>query len=186
MVNYLRGKKSFQLDAKEFDALKKRLTGDELRRATKSGLRKAGRTLVSETERRFGRLVVKHKGKGKGRLSGLNHRGRVLKVASVKVFDNKKQLQPMATVSIRNRRTDYRAQFFELGTKRRYTKRPYKAKRGLRGSGRHGKYYPSGMYRGVIREGRYFRRAQQASERQVFTIMEQSINGHIIRQANKK
>lgn len=186
MMRYARGKKTFELDTSEFDKLKDRLTGEELRRANRSGLRKAGKVLVTETEKRFSRLVVKHRGRGKGSLGGFSYKGKAMPVATTRVFDKRKDLQPMATVSIRNRRTDFRAQFFELGTQRRKTKRDYKAKRGLRHSGKRGKYYPAGMDRGRIIEGRYFRRAQQASERRVFDIMAQTVNGHIVRQANKK
>lgn len=185
MISYTRGKRTFELDAHEFTQLKERLTGEELRRASKSGLRKSGKVLVGETERRFGRLVVKHKGKGKGSLTGLSHNGKRLPVATTKVFDKNKELQPMATVSIRNRRTDFRGQFFELGTAERKTRRAYKARRGLNNQ-KNGRYYPAGMSRGKIMEGRYFRRAQQASEQRVFDIMERTVNGHIVRMASKR
>lgn len=183
-ISYRRGRKVFQLDAEEFKGLVGRLTGEELRKSAKSGLRRSGKELVQETEKRFGRLVVKHKGKGKGRLTGLNYRGRKLPIATTKIYDKKKELQPMATVSIRNRRTDFRAQFFELGTKPRYTRKAYRAKGRLRN--RKSKDYPAGMYRGSIMAGRYFRRAQQASATRVFKIMGETINGHIIRQARNK
>lgn len=185
-VQYLRGSKLMSVDTTEFEVLKRRLTGEELRRASRSGLRRASKILVTETERRYKKLVVKHKGAGKGALGGLEHRGKVLPVATYRLFDSKRNTTPMATVSIRNRRTDFRAQFFELGTAERYTKRPYKAKRGLRNRGRNSRYYPSGMARGRILEGRYFRRAQQASSRRVFAVMTQAINGHIVRVANKR
>lgn len=187
MIRYSRGKKTFTIDTSEFDRLKDRLTGEELRKATKSGLRKGSKILVSETKERFNRLIVKHKGKGKGRLSGYNDRGKLLPVATSKIYDRNKRFQPMATVSIRVRnRTDFRSLFFELGTGIRRNRNAYRAKRGLRNSGRYGRYYPSGMSRGRILEGRYFRRAQQSSERRVFNVMELAVNGHIIRQANKK
>lgn len=183
VTSYLRGSRSMTIDTSEFDRLKARLTGDELNKSAKSGLRKASRLLVAETERRFKHLVVKHKGQGKGALTGLSWRGRRKAVATNKIFDGKRGLQPMATVSIRNRRTDFRAHFFELGTKQRRTRKAYKVNRG---AGQKPRYYRAGLNRGKIMEGRYFRRAQQASQAEVFRIMRETINGHIIRQANRR
>lgn len=186
MTIYTRGSRSFEMDTREFEELKSRLTGTELDKAKASALRKGSRILISETEKRLSRLVVKNKGGGPGRLTGSNYNGRRLKVATYKLYKNKKGGYKHATVSIRNKSTDFRTLFFEAGTKKRFTRKAYKVRKRRNNGGSSSQYYPSGMYRGRIKEGRYFRRAKQATEQRIFNVMGHYVNGHIIRQARKK
>lgn len=160
-------KTELSVDASKVHSMLDGLTGKEVHTVLVGTVRKGAKKLQKQTEEEFKALKTKNRG-GKGNLTA-STRG-YGKVATIKVFT--KTASPFATVSIGSRSADFRAKFFELGTKPRYTKghrivgrlqhgrRTY-----LKRSGRRG-------YRGEITAGGYFRRSQQRTEQEVMAAMQ--------------
>lgn len=116
----------------------------------RSTLNKQSRKLLKATRANFMHLEGIKGDRAKRSLTGMGKD----KVGSSKTYV--KGRNPYAVVSLRGRRTDFRALFFERGTKDRYSK------------SRHGK----SVYRGRIEGGHYFERAQQQTESSIFREME--------------
>ena len=119
--------------------------------AIKSVLKKQANKLLKATRANFMHLEGIKGDRAKRSLTGMGKD----KVGGITVYADK-TTNPFAVVSLRGRRTDFRALFFERGTKDRYSK------------SRHGK----SVYRGRIEGGHYFERAQQQTESSIFREME--------------
>lgn len=173
-----------QIDASKVHELLDGLTGKEVHSVWVRAARKAAKKLQRQTEANFSRLIVKNPG-GKGSLT--NSSKGYGKVATIKVYA--KALSPYAVVSTASKKADFRARFFEIGTKPRYRgASSIRSRRYAKTVGRITKLRDrkrATWYTGVIMEGRYFVRAQKETEAQVFREMrEDAIK--IIKQVWKK
>lgn len=165
-------------DSSQFDAMVNHLTGTQMKKAMISTLRSSANILKKETEAQFHsrvdlngyKITYQKKGREKTKVKRL-----------VTVVINKKDSS--AKVHIMG---DFRAKFFEKGTKERYTKghkitdeywvgkRKY-----LRRSGKGGR-------RGRISAGYYFRTAQQLTERKIFSDIDKRLSKAIITISKRK
>jgi hypothetical protein len=177
---------SFDINTSEVDAMFERLSGKERKKAQINALRSSARILQKQTEENFKHLVTKSN-TGSGRLGSRTETYRTKKskevkkkyrIASVKVI---KGDTPSVKVHIMS---DFRAKFFELGTKDRKT-------RGHKVTGYGGKrsWYKTrtgkGGARGKITAGYYFRRAQEQTERKIFDNMDEEMRKAITKIAKK-
>lgn len=163
-------------NAAEFHSMINRLTGPEMKKVMVSTLRSSSNILKKETESQFHSRVA---------LNGFkvsytrNGKKRTKNKRLVTIIIDKKNLS--AKVHIMG---DFRAKFFELGTKERYTK----------GHKLTGKYYrlrPGGRWyrertgkpgrRGKIQAGHHFKTAQEVSKVKIFSEMDQRISKAIIK-----
>lgn len=138
------------IDTTGAQELLERLKPEHYKSVIRSTLNKQSRKLLKATRANFMHLEGIKGDRAKRSLTGMGKD----KVGSSKTYV--KGRNPYAVVSLRGRRTDFRALFFERGTKDRYSK------------SRHGK----SVYRGRIEGGHYFERAQQQTESSIFREME--------------
>lgn len=160
--------KRIDVDTSEVEELVKSLTSKDLRRAVGTATRRATSPILSQTKSNFRSLVSGAADGRSGQLGGLRlnqvrkRKGsysmvvRNLPVVVSKMFWQRTQ-NPYTTVTIRtrNNNTDFRALFFERGTKLRRTGKGYN--------------------RGSIQQGRYFSRAVEQREQQVVNSMKEEI-----------
>lgn len=160
-------------DGRQFHQIVNRLTGQEMKKVMVSTLRSSANILKKETERQFHTRValngfkISYQRKGK-------ERTKVNRLVTVGI--EKKDMA--AKVHIMG---DFRAKFFELGTKERYTKghkitgsyqkgrRKY-----LNRTGKPGR-------RGKIQAGHYFRTAQDITREKIFSEMNKRMSKAITR-----
>lgn len=138
------------IDTTGVQELLERLKPEHYKSVIRSTLNKQSRKLLKATRANFMHLEGIKGDRAKRSLTGMGKD----KVGGSKTYVNGRN--PKAVVSLRGRRTDFRALFFERGTKDRYSK------------SRHGK----SVYRGRIEGGHYFERAQQQTESSIFREME--------------
>ena len=138
------------IDTTGAQELLERLKPEHYKSVIRSTLNKQSRKLLKATRANFMHLEGIKGDRAKRSLTGMGKD----KVGGSKTYV--KGRNPYAVVSLRGRRTDFRALFFERGTKDRYSK------------SRHGK----SVYRGRIEGGHYFERAQQQTESSIFREME--------------
>lgn len=138
------------IDTTGAQELLEQLKPEHYKSVIRSTLNKQSRKLLKATRANFMHLEGIKGDRAKRSLTGMGKD----KVGSSKTYV--KGRNPYAVVSLRGRRTDFRALFFERGTKDRYSK------------SRHGK----SVYRGRIEGGHYFERAQQQTESSIFREME--------------
>jgi hypothetical protein len=171
---------SATIDATQVKRLLDALSGKEVKQAAIGALRGSAGILQKETESQF--------------RAKLNFNG--LKITyKTKAGKEKTKWKRIATVKVDNKAlsakvhimADYRAKFFELGTKPRTTKghkvtgyftrreggRKYKARTG------------KGGFRGRITAGHFFRTAQQLTERRIFDNIEKEMTKQILRIAKR-
>ena len=167
------------LDDSQYQAMVARLTGDEMRKANGqavlSGARVIGKATVANfaSGTRFKAVNEYRPGKGGA--------ARRLRLAPVRLF--KKGREPFAVVRITE---DFRARFFELGTRTRTTKGRLRIGR-TRVNGhvrivRKGK--PSN--RGRITARRYFESAVRSNGRSVLDSLGRRVRAAVIRIAGRK
>ena len=138
------------IDTTGAQELLEQLKPEHYKSVIRSTLNKQSRKLLKATRANFMHLEGIKGDRAKRSLTGMGKD----KVGSSKAYV--KGRNPYAVVSLRGRRTDFRALFFERGTKDRYSK------------SKHGK----SVYRGRIEGGHYFERAQQQTESSIFREME--------------
>lgn len=138
------------IDTTGAQELLERLKPEHYKSVIRSTLNKQSRKLLKATRANFMHLEGIKGDRAERSLTGMGKD----KVGGSKTYV--KGRNPYAVVSLRGRRTDFRALFFERGTKDRYSK------------SRHGK----SVYRGRIEGGHYFERAQQQTESSIFREME--------------
>lgn len=138
------------IDTAGAQELLEQLKPEHYKSVIRSTLNKQSRKLLKATRANFMHLEGIKGDRAKRSLTGMGKD----KVGSSKTYV--KGRNPYAVVSLRGRRTDFRALFFERGTKDRYSK------------SKHGK----SVYRGRIEGGHYFERAQQQTESSIFREME--------------
>lgn len=138
------------IDTTGAQELLERLKPEHYKNVIRSTLNKQSRKLLKATRANFMHLEGIKGDRAKRSLTGMGKD----KVGGSKTYVNGRN--PKAVVSLRGRRTDFRALFFERGTKDRYSK------------SRNGK----SVYRGRIEGGHYFERAQQQTESSIFREME--------------
>ena len=138
------------IDTAGAQELLEQLKPEHYKNVIRSTLNKQSRKLLKATRANFMHLEGIKGDRAKRSLTGMGKD----KVGSSKAYV--KGRNPYAVVSLRGRRTDFRALFFERGTKDRYSK------------SKHGK----SVYRGRIEGGHYFERAQQQTESSIFREME--------------
>lgn len=138
------------IDTTGAQELLEQLKPEHYKSVIRSTLNKQSRKLLKATRANFMHLEGIKGDRAKRSLTGMGKD----KVGGSKTYV--KGRNPYAVVSLRGRRTDFRALFFERGTKDRYSK------------SRHGK----SVYRGRIEGGHYFERAQQQTESSIFREME--------------
>ena len=141
------------IDTTGAQELLERLKPEHYKSVIRSTLNKQSRKLLKATRANFMHLEGIKGDRAKRSLTGMGKD----KVGSSKTYV--KGRNPYAVLSLRGRRTDFRALFFERGTKDRYSK------------SRHGK----SVYRGRIEGGHYFERAQQQTESSIFREMESDL-----------
>lgn len=174
-------KSGVKFDARQFDAMVRALTGPEVKRAIISTLRVGGNILKKETEKQFQANVNINGIKTKS----TNKKGKEItrwkRLATVKV--DKKESSVKVHIM-----ADFRAKFFEMGTKKRTTKgHKIVGKYRLSLGGRfYRKRKGKGANRGVIKPGRYFQTAQRLTERQIFDRIDKDMSKAIIRISKKK
>lgn len=160
-------------NAAEFHSMINRLTGPEMKKVMVSTLRSSSNILKKETESQFHSRVA---------LNGFkvsytrNGKKRTKNKRLVTIIIDKKNLS--AKVHIMG---DFRAKFFELGTKERYTKGhkisgAYRkgARKYLKRTGKPGR-------RGKIQAGHHFRTAQEVTKVKIFSEMDQRISKAIFK-----
>lgn len=145
------------IDTTGAQELLEQLKPEHAKGAIKSVLKKQANKLLKATRANFMHLEGIKGDRAKRSLTGMGKD----KVGGITVYADK-TTNPFAVVSLRGRRTDFRALFFERGTKERYTK----GKKDLFG------FRGTGAYRGRIEGGHYFERAQQQTESSIFREME--------------
>lgn len=174
-------KTSVQFDSSQFDAMVKGLTGPEVKKAMIGALKSGANILKKETEKQFRSKVAI----GDARVSRVNKKGKEIarwkRLATVKV-DKK---TPSAKVHIMS---DFRAKFFEMGTKGRKTKgHKISGYYRLRSGGRQYRARTGkGGYRGRINAGRFFLKAQRLTERKIFSNMDSVMGRLIIKIAKRR
>lgn len=141
------------IDTTGAQELLEQLKPEHYKSVIRSTLNKQSRKLLKATRANFMHLEGIKGDRAKRSLTGMGKD----KVGSSKTYV--KGRNPYAVVSLRGRRTDFRALFFERGTKDRYSK------------SRHGK----SVYRGRIEGGHYFERAQQQTESSIFREVESDL-----------
>lgn len=144
------------IDTTGAQELLEQLKPEHYKNVIRSTLNKQSRKLLKATRANFMHLEGIKGDRAKRSLTGMGKD----KVGGSKTYVNGRN--PKAVVSLRGRRTDFRALFFERGTKERYTK----GKKDLFG------FRGTGAYRGRIEGGHYFERAQQQTESSIFREME--------------
>lgn len=166
------------VDATQVNALFKALTGKEQKQAITGALRSSARILQKETESQFrknvninGIMVRKTTKSGKEKLKWK-------RIATIKV-DTK---EPSAMVHIM---ADFRAKFFEMGTKGRRTKGRKITGEFVVGKRRYRTRSGKGGYRGKIKAGHYFQKAQELTEKRIFSNMDNEMTKSIIRIARR-
>lgn len=164
-----------KLDTSEWDALLESLNGQELRKSVTAATRKGAQRIKREAYSRFSSL--KTKGKGKRMLGDSSHGGRTLKL--VTIHSARKSYNPTVFIHILG---NFKAKFFELGTRERYTKGRRVLGYNLRGNKiRSGKGHATGS----IIKGNYFGSAIEAS-RPVASDLAKDISEAIQRTARRK
>lgn len=141
------------IDTTGAQELLEQLKPEHYKSVIRSTLNKQSRKLLKATRANFMHLEGIKGDRAKRSLTGMGKD----KVGGSKAYVNGRN--PHAVVSLRGRRTDFRALFFERGTKDRYSK------------SKHGK----SVYRGRIEGGHYFERAQQQTESSIFREMESDL-----------
>lgn len=169
------------LDSHQFDAMVKGLTGQEMKKVINGALKTGGNILKKETDKQFKEKIAI----GDARVKRIGKGGKVTtkwrRLATVTIDKR----TPAAKVHIMG---DFRAKFFELGTKKRYTK-------GHKNTGYHrrrpgGRWYRSrsgkGGCRGSIIAGHFFLKAQQITERKIFDGIEVVIKKYTIKVVRRR
>lgn len=165
-----------QFDGSQFDAMVKRLTGVEIKKAITRTLIKGAKILRDETEKRFKEKININGIKTKSTNKKGKETTKWKRLATIKVEkkDSSVKVHIMA---------DYRAKFFEMGTKKRTTK-GHKIVGGYRlslGGRLYRKRKGKGANRGSIDAGHYFRTAQHLTERRIFDGIDKNLSKEIIR-----
>lgn len=154
-----------EIDTSSAVALLERLRPDQYKRVIRSTINKQSRKLLKSTRENFKHLEGIRGADAKRSLTGGASYGAPRdKVGNSKTYV--KGRNPFSVVSLRGQRTDFRALFFELGTRARHTRR--------------------GHYRGAIPAGHYFRRAQEQTEGSIFREMERDLLAIIHRKVKQQ
>lgn len=169
-----------RVDASELYDMFKDLTGKEMKGVASSALRKSANILARQTTKNFqSKINISSKRKVKVKRKKGGEAERWKRIATVKV--NAKRLYAVVHIM-----SDFRAKFFEMGTRIRHTKgikvtgSYYKGKRKY--LNRKGK----GRNTGRIKAGWFFKKAQAETERKVFSVIDENISKAIKRIQNKK
>lgn len=168
---------SVTIDTSQVERLFAGLRGKDQRKAMIDTLRSSGKILQKATEIEF---------KSKINISGLRinyvkngkAKRKWLRVATLKI-DTK---EPSAKVHIM---ADFRAKFFEMGTKKRRTKGNKITGSYWQGKRKYLKRTGQGGNRGSITAGHYFAKAQRNTEREIFGNMANEMTRAIIKIAKK-
>lgn len=166
-------------DSSQFHSMVDRLTGPEMKKAMISTLRSSSNILKRETEAQFhsrvnlnGYRVTYKKKNGK-------ERTKTKRLVTV-IIDKKKMYAKVHILG------DFRAKFFETGTRERHTK-GHKVTGDFRvGKRKYLKRTGKGGRRGRIQPGYHFRTAQQLTQEKIFQSMEERLSKAIIRISKKK
>lgn len=152
------------IDSKGAQALIERLRPEHYKSVIRATLNKQARKLLKATRDNFAHLVgIKGKDAKRSLTGGASYGTPKDKVGGSKTYV--KGRNPFAVVSLRGRRTDFRALFFELGTKQRKTR--------------------AGYGRGSISAGYYFRRAQRQTEGSIYREMSSDLRAIIDRKVRR-
>lgn len=184
------GKKPLEIDTTQFEAMIQELVsqGDTtLNRAVVSAMRSVANRAKKRTYANFASLKVNPKGKARSKAKGAlgdteRGRGRVMngKLVTIKKLKDKK---PLVYIGIRG---NWKAKFFELGTKQRkaFTKPRSIAKPRNPRAAR--KAYGRGGYnRGAITAGYYFRKALDDTAPEIKPALTEALKRSISRAATK-
>ncbi|UVQ81055.1 hypothetical protein NXW35_07285 [Parabacteroides distasonis] len=165
-----------KVDISEYNRMVDRLTGKEMDKAMISAVRSGGQIIRRRTIQNFGSGTA-----FKAFNVYKDRNGSTKRLPLVRLNVNKKTKD--AVVDILG---DFRAKFFELGTKRRFTK-GYRVT-GMKRKGARLYLTRSGKpaNRGIITGRRYFRKAQDSEESKVLDDMEKRVMRAVIRIGRKK
>ena len=170
---------SVTFDAQQFEEACNRLTGPEMKKAIRSTLATSGRILVKEAERQFTVNTKSDKGPGLNTRSFSYRSGGSIERKKARLVTLKvAKKSNVATIHIM---ANFKAKFFESGTKGRWTKghritgrvRLFGKTRNLR-TGKRG-------YRGAIQATHSFRTAQEKSRNAIFDDMDNRMTNVIKR-----
>lgn len=176
---------SVTVDSTQVQRLLSALSGKETKQAIVITLRNSARILQKETESQFKRnvnltgLKVKYKDKKRN-----VDRTKLKRVATIRIYQ-KQMKEIYAKVHIM---ADFRAKFFEMGTRFRRTKghkltgNYYTLREGGR---KYRERTGKGGYRGRIQAGHFFRKAQELTERMIFDNMDKEMSAAIQRIAKR-
>lgn len=176
-----------RFDGSELESLISRLSSDEIRKAGERGAMAGARLVQQEAYRNFAHLNNKDSKGRKGRLADGRYNGKRLKTVQVKYGRGNKRVGRTSSNGIVfvNILGDYRARFFEFGTRPRHTLgRKVVGMRKVRGRSyrqRSGK----GRYTGQITKGLYFNRAIEAKRADAQRLMQEAYIKAIHKQAKR-
>ena len=169
---------SAKVDTRKANRLISALSGKEMKEVKINALLNSARILQKETDAQFKRKInidglrVKYKNK-KGK-----EKTKWLRVATVRI-DRKKTLAKVHIMA------DFRAKFFELGTRPRRTKGHKITGSYMDGKRKYLTRSGKGGYRGRITAGYYFKRAQSVTEHMIFSNMDKEMSKAILKIAAK-
>lgn len=170
---------SVTFDPKQFEDACNRLTGPEMKNAIRSTLAASGRILVREAAKQFSNNTKSESGTGLNTKSfSYRYAGSIERKKARLVTLKMAKKSNVATIHIL---ANYKATFFEVGTKGRWTK-GHKISRRVRLLGktrvlRTGK----GGFRGSIRATHSFRTAQEITRNAIFSDMDKRMRNSIQR-----
>lgn len=166
----------YQVDIEEYNRLLQRLTSDEVQKAMTYAVRSGANQLRKKTVENFGTGT---KFKAYNVYRDRNGGTKRLPLVTVKLGRNKQS----ATVHILG---DFRARFFELGTKRRTTKGRKITGEYRKGNRTYMARIGKPANRGIITERRYFAKAQDSEETKVLGEMQTRVEKKIVQIGRRK
>lgn len=169
------------VDSTNVRALLNALSGKQVHQAITGALRSSAKVLADATEREYTTHTNLRSHKSTITRKSGKQKTKYRRIATVKI--NTKESSAMVHIM-----DDFRAKFFEAGTKPRYTKghkvtgyhtlspnstRLYKTRTG------------KGGYRGSMKAGHYFQKAQEMQEQRIFANMDNELTKSLARIAKR-
>lgn len=168
-------KGGFTVDDSQFRMMMRNLTGDQIKRSYRAGLRKAAQILKKENDRSYESETGLHTRKELTSEDGRTVKRSDAGVARIRTYFRKGQM-PYAIISIEK---DYMMRWFERGTKRRNTRGRKVVGMYRKGNRRYKIRVGKGRYTGVIEPMRIFQRSQNITESKVIASIKNMIKQEI-------
>lgn len=174
-------KGGFTVDDRQFQEMVKSLTGDQIKKSYRTGLRKAAQILKKENDRSYELETGLHTRKKLTSEDGRTVKRSEAGVARIRTYARKGKM-PFVIISIEN---DYMMRWFERGTKRRKTKGWKVVGMYQKGNRRYKQRIGRGRYTGFIKPMRIFRKAQDRTESKVIENIKNMIKREIYKAYKK-